>query len=232
MRARGARFIVLTGVTRGLGRALFEAFVAEGHRVAGCGRSKEAIAELARKYPAQSLHAVDVTDDGAVKDWAAAVLQNDAAPDLLINNAATINRNAPLWELSAEEFDPVIKVNIIGVANVIRHFAPAMVRRRDGVIVNFSSGWGQSTAPEVAPYCATKFAIEGLTQALAQELPTGMAAVPVNPGIIDTEMLRSCFGEAAGAYPSPEKWAQKAAPFFLALNARHNGQSLAVDAGA
>jgi hypothetical protein len=59
-----------------------------------------------------------------------------------------------------------------------------------------------------------------------------MAAVPVNPGIIDTEMLRSCFGEAAGSYPNPKQWAKKAAPFFLALNARHNGQSLAVDAGA
>ena len=75
-----------------------------------------------------------------------------------------------------------------------------VVARRRGVIVNFSSGWGRSTAPEVAPYCATKWAIEGLTQALAEELPAGMAAVPLNPGIINTEMLQSCFGAGAAGY--------------------------------
>ncbi|HUS35713.1 MAG TPA: SDR family oxidoreductase, partial [Verrucomicrobiae bacterium] len=143
-----------------------------------------------------------------------------------------INRTAPLWEISAEEFDQVMAVNINGVANMIRHFVPAMIARGAGVIANFSSGWGQSTSPEVAPYCATKFAIEGMTQAFAQELPPGMAAVPVNPGIIDTEMLRTCFGDAAGSYPTPKLWARRAVPFFLSLTPRHNGQSLAVDAGA
>src|SRR6185295_7668060 len=97
------------------------------------------------------------------------------------------NANAPLWRVPVEEFDQVIDVNIKGVANVIRAFLPAMIERGNGVVVNFSSGWGRSTAADVAPYCATKWAIEGLTQALAQELPKGMAAVPVNPGIIDTD---------------------------------------------
>ena len=84
-------------------------------------------------------------------------------------------------------------VNIKGTVNVIRHFVPAMVERRRGVIVNFSSGWGRSTRAEVAPYCATKWAIEGFTQALAQELPPGMAAVPLNPGIINTEHVAKLF---------------------------------------
>ena len=123
------------------------------------------------------------------------------APDLLLNNAATINPNAPLWKVSADEFSYVIDVNIKGVANVIRHFVPRMIERGSGVIVNFSSGWGRSTSPEVAPYCATKWAIEGLTRALAQELPAGMAAIPLNPGIINTDMLQSCFGESADDFP-------------------------------
>jgi NAD(P)-dependent dehydrogenase (short-subunit alcohol dehydrogenase family) len=230
---RNSKFIVLTGVTRGLGRALLEGFIAEGHTVAGCGRNAKAVDELRQMYPApHRFDTVDVTSDAAVKTWAIAVLADHEAPDLLINNAALINRAAPLWEINAEEFDQVIGVNISGVANVIRHFAPAMIKRGSGVIANFSSGWGQSTSPEVAPYCATKFAIEGLTHALAQELPQGMAAIPVNPGIIDTEMLRTCFGDAAGSYPTPKLWARKAVPFFLALSPRHNGQSLAVDAGA
>jgi NAD(P)-dependent dehydrogenase (short-subunit alcohol dehydrogenase family) len=96
------------------------------------------------------------------------------------------------------------------------------------VIVNFSSGWGRSTDAEVAPYCATKWAIEGLTQALAQELPEGMAAVPLNPGIIDTDMLRSCFGASASSYPNPAEWAKRAVPFLLKLGPKDNGRQLTV----
>jgi len=111
----------------------------------------------------------------------------------------SVHGKGRIWKISAKEFSEVIDVNIKGVANVLRHFLPAMVERKSGVIVNFSSGWGRSTAAEVAPYCATKWAIEGLTQALAQELPAGMAAIPLNPGIINTEMLQSCFGGSASA---------------------------------
>lgn len=158
--------------------------------------------------------------------WAESVLAEYAAPDLLINNAGLINRNARLWEVPADEFSRVIDVNVKGVANVIRHFVPAMVERARGVIVNFSSGWGRSTSPEVAPYCATKWAVEGLTKALADELPRGMAAVPLNPGVIDTEMLRSCFGAGAGHYADPDRWSETAVPFLLSLGPRHNGESL------
>ncbi len=128
--------------------------------------------------------------------------------------------------MPAADFDTVIDVNIKGVANVIRHFVPAMIGRGRGVVVNFSSGWGRSTAPEVAPYCATKWAIEGLTRALAQELPDGLAAVALNPGIIDTDMLRSTFAGDAGSYPAPDAWSKTAAPFLLALGAKDNGKAL------
>ena len=79
-----------------------------------------------------------------------------------------------------------------------------------------------------APYCATKWAIEGLTRALAAELPAGMAAVPVIPGIIDTAMLRSCFGADAGNYPDPAAWAEKAVPFLLGLGPKDNGKPMEV----
>jgi NAD(P)-dependent dehydrogenase (short-subunit alcohol dehydrogenase family) len=111
---------------------------------------------------------------------------------------------------------------------MIRHFGPAMVARKRGVIVNLSSGWGRSSEAEVAPYCATKWAIEGLTQALAQELPSGMAAVALNPGVINTDMLRSCWGGSAKNYPTPEQWAERAAPFILGLGPQHNGQPATV----
>jgi NAD(P)-dependent dehydrogenase (short-subunit alcohol dehydrogenase family) len=80
----------------------------------------------------------------------------------------------------------------------------------------------------VAPYCATKWAVEGLTQALAQELPTGMAAIPLNPGIINTDMLQSCFGNSAAKYPTADEWSRIAVPFLLKLGPRHSGQPLSV----
>lgn len=223
------RRIVLTGATRGCGRALAKGFAAAGHTVIGCGRTGKAIAEMrAALGGPHRFDAVDVADDAAVAAWATAVLETHGPPDILINNAATISRNAPLWEVPAGEFGAVIDVNIKGVANVIRAFVPAMVAKARGVIVNISSGWGRSVAPEVAPYCATKWAIEGLTKALAEELPKGMAAIPLNPGIIDTEMLRSCWAEGAASFPKPETWAAHAVPFILRLGPGDSGKSLSV----
>ncbi len=216
--------IVITGVSRGLGRALVEGFVARGHVVSGCARSPDAIAELRRRYPPPNgFTMVDVSRDDEVQAWAAEVLPG-GPPDLLVNNAGAINRNAPLWKVPADEFAHVVDVNVKGVANVIRHFLPAMIQRGRGVVVNFSSWWGREGAAEVAPYCATKWAIEGLTRAMAAELPKGLAAVPVIPGVIDTEMLRSCFGEEAAKYPDAAAWAEKAVPFLLGLGPEDNGQ--------
>jgi NAD(P)-dependent dehydrogenase (short-subunit alcohol dehydrogenase family) len=219
--------IVITGVTRGLGRALAERFMERGHTVIGCGRTQAEIENLRRSFDSRHDFAVvDVACDGQVNTWAAHVLQRHGPPDLLLNNAALINRNAVLWEIPTEDFDQVIDVNIKGVANVLRHFLGAMVEAKKGVIVNFSSGWGRATSPEVAPYCATKWAIEGLTRALAQELPRGMAAIALNPGIIDTDMLRSCFGKSAASYPKAQKWSERVAPFLLRLGPKDNGKPL------
>ncbi|MCS7305293.1 MAG: SDR family oxidoreductase [Thermoguttaceae bacterium] len=226
------RRIVITGVSRGLGRAMVEGFIDRGHVVAGCARSAEAIDELRRRFgPPHRFDVVDVAKEPEVARWAKAVLADSPVVDLLINNAALINRNAPLWQVPPEEFEAVIDVNIKGVYYVLRHFLPSMVARGQGVIVNISSGWGRSTSPEVAPYCATKWAIEGLTQALAQELPPGMAAVPLNPGIIHTQMLESCFGPEAASYPSPQQWAEKAIPLLLRLGPKHNGRPMSVGVG-
>jgi NAD(P)-dependent dehydrogenase (short-subunit alcohol dehydrogenase family) len=222
--------IVLTGVSRGLGRAMVAGFISRGHTVLGCARSAKAIGQLGREHgPPHAFQVVDVSQDEEVRAWAAQVLCDGGPPDLLINNAAVINRNAPLWRVRAEEFSEVIDVNIKGIANVVRHFLPAMLKRGRGVIVNFSSGWGRGVAAEVAPYCASKWAVEGLTRALAEELPAGMAAVPLNPGIINTEMLQSCFGAEANDYPDAAAWAKRAVPLLLRLGPKDNGRPLEVD---
>lgn len=219
--------VIITGVSRGLGRAMVEKFIEAGWTVAGCARNGQAIEELKEQHGKPHFFApVDVADENAVANFCTEALRRHGAPDLLLNNAATINANAPLWEVPAREFSQVVDVNIKGTVAMIRHVAPGMLQRGSGVIVNFSSGWGRSTSAEVAPYCATKWAIEGLSQAMAQETGGKVAVVALNPGIIDTEMLRTCFGESAGGYPSAAQWAKRAVPFLMKLGARDNGKAL------
>jgi NAD(P)-dependent dehydrogenase (short-subunit alcohol dehydrogenase family) len=228
MKESAPQRIIVTGVSRGLGRALVESFSKRGHVVCGCARSAKAIDELSRQYPPPHNFAeVDVTRDADVRAWAKRVLAG-GPPDLLINNAALMNRCAPLWKVPEQEFSQIVDVNVKGVVNVLRHFVPAMVDRGRGVIVNLSSGWGRGVSPEVAPYCATKWAIEGLTRAMAEELPRGLAAVPLNPGIINTSMLHICWGDGADNYPDAADWAARAVPMLLRLGPKDNGRPLTV----
>ena len=221
--------VVITGVTRGLGRAMAEKFIALGHTVLGCGRNRQLIDELRQKYPKRhDFDVVDVTSDEEVQAWMARLHKKCGAPDLILNNAGVINPTGPLWKISAKDFSDVIDVNIKGSANVIRNFLPNMIKKHHGLIVNFSSGWGRSADKEVAPYVATKWAIEGLTQALSMEIPPGLGVVALNPGIINTDMLQSCFGESAAHYPSATRWAERAVPFILKLDENDNGQALSV----
>lgn len=222
------RTIVITGVSRGLGAALVERFVEADHAVAGCARSEDALEALAARHPGALLETCDVADASAVESFAGSAIDRLGAPDLLVNNAALMNDLAPLWEVPAEEFDRMMAVNVSGTANVVRAFLPAMIARGRGVVVNLSSGWGRSTAPEVGPYCTSKWAIEGFTGSLADELPDGLAAVALNPGVIDTEMLRKCWAKGASGHENADAWSRRAAPFILGLGVAHNGAQATV----
>src|SRR5262249_54671306 len=164
MPLRSLRQIVITGASRGLGRAMAEEFARLGHVVHGCCRRTEDAAELNAKFgQPHRFAAVDVADAAAVAQWAGQLAAEAAGPiDLLLNNAAIITPNAPLVETDLDDFSRLIDVNIKGVFHVVRAFLPGMIAAGRGVIVNFSSGWGRSVAAEVAPYCASKWAIEGL----------------------------------------------------------------------
>lgn len=224
-----SKYVVITGCTRGLGRAMVTEFAAAGWTVAGCGRNTEAISALRAAFPAPHyFQSADVADEEDVMNFCAEVLKRHGAPDLLLNNAALINHSNPIWAVSAKEFSDVIDVNIKGTASMMRHLIQPMMKRGSGVIVNFSSGWGRSTSPEVGPYCATKYAVEGLSQAVAQETGGDVAVVALNPGIIDTEMLQSCFGGDASGYPKAGDWAKRAVPYLMKLGKKDNGKSLSV----
>ncbi len=224
-----SKLVLVTGVSQGLGRAMAESFIAEGCTVLGCARNEKAIAQLNQTYShPHHFTVLDVSQEQQVQQWRDTILSNYEPPELLINNAALINQSTEFWNVPTAEFDKIIDVNIKGVANVMREFLPSMMAKKQGIIVNFSSGWGRSTSPHVAPYCCTKWAIEGLTRAIAQELPSGMAAIPLNPGIINTEMLETCFGLSAANFPSADVWVKKAVPFLLKIKPQQNGQPLTV----
>lgn len=223
------RRIVLTGATRGLGRAMTHGFISAGHTVLGCGRNAELIQNLVREYPNHhDFQSVDVANWEDVHSWAQRLVKQYGAPDLLINNASVMVMPAPLWTVSDAEFTRIMDINVNGTVNTIRAFVPAMIQRSQGIIINITSGWGRSTSPDVAPYCASKFAVEGLTQALAQELPDGLAAIPLNPGVINTDMLKECYADEADHYPTADEWAETAVPYILNVRPEHNGMPLTI----
>lgn len=208
--------IVISGNRRGLGLALTQELEARGHLVSGFSSQAD--------VPNQ----VDVSSFSSVQAWAERILAEHGAPDILVNNAASVTPLAPLWEQSPEDFAKLVQINILGVHHCIAAFVPAMIARGSGIVVNVSSGWGRTTSPRVAPYCATKWAIEGMTRALAQELPKGLAAVTVDPGTINTDMLKIAFGNASRHFPDPDRWRIVAADLILSIQVGQNGAALSV----
>jgi len=222
-----SKLVCISGCSKGLGRAMAVEFHTRGWRVAGGARNAEALEKLENEIGDLCFfQAFDVSKSEEVENFAQSVEENLGVPDLLVNNAGIINKNAPLTQISPEEFASVLSINLGGIHNMIRSFVPRMEKRGNGIIVNFSSYWGQSTAPEVGPYCATKWGVEGLTRSLAQELPQGLATVAFNPGIINTDMLRSCFGDAASSHENPVDWAKHAVSRLEKIGLPDNGQTI------
>ena len=221
------KLICISGCSRGLGRALAIEFSTRGWRVAGGARNDGSLDQLRQTLSTDNhLQSLDVTIPEQVDSFSEQVVGKLGCPDLLVNNAGVINSNAKLKNVTPDEFAQVLSTNLGGTHNMIRAFLPFMEKEGKGIIVNFSSYWGKSAAPEVGPYCASKWGVEGLTRSLAQELPSGLSAVALNPGIIDTDMLRSCFGEQAAAYEAPAVWAKKAADCLIGLGPSDNGETV------
>ncbi len=218
------KFIVITGGSRGIGNALSNVLTADGHIVCSCGRSAKSKSDDSCHIYEQ----LDIRDFNAVNLWVSDVVAKYGAPDLLINNAAIINPLNFLESIEATQIKDLIDINVTGTIFVTKAFLPLMKKRRKGGVVGISSYWGREGAAQVVPYCASKFAIEGFSQSLAEELHAPMFSVCINPGIIDTNMLEICFGSSSSEYPNASDWAKAAAPFFLSLNRNHNGGSLTV----
>lgn len=233
------KLVVITGATKGIGRALAEEFIRMGLRVAGCGRSSRAIEELKKRYSSELFSVVDIKDEASVLRWANEVVSKMGIPAILINNAALINHPQVLWKVPTDEFRDIMETNVSGTVNVLRHFIPRMLGQKEGIIVNISSGWGlkgiSKFSPDCegwgnfSPYCASKFAIEGLTQSLSQELPQGFTAITLAPGTSNTDMLRKALPDAAEEYPSAHERAEKIVSYLLNIKPSDSGKHLSLE---
>ena len=223
--------VAISGASRGIGLALAREFAARGWRVAGCARSLGDECRVGDVYGPQldietSMSAVDVTDPAAVEGWARAL----GAPDVVVASAGVVNAPAPIWELGPESWEAALSVNVGGVANMARAFLPAMIERGSGTFVAISSGWGRRGKEGLSPYVASKWAVEGLVQAVALELPDPLRIISLDPGTgVWTPMLETCLPDEYDRYPSAELWAASAIEYILddALHAP-NGSALTV----
>src|SRR5213595_3339861 len=186
--------VLITGTSSGIGMATALAFGRAGHKVAATMRNPHRAPELARiatqeKLPI-TISAMDVDSDASVKEGIGRIVKEGGPVDVLVNNAG-IERIGSVEELPLAEFRAVMETNYFGAIRCIQAVLPAMRARRSGCIINVASVAGRIASSPMAPYTASKFALEALSETLAQEVkPFNIRVAIVEPGIIDTDMAR------------------------------------------
>ncbi len=224
----------VTGASRGIGHAIALGFRAEGAHVVGtrtvAGKADDSCAEWI---------VADFTDDAQIESCAERL--RAIGPDLLINNAG-INKIAPFVDIAPADFLAIQRVNVYAPFRLCQAAIPAMKTRGWGRIVNVSSIWGKRSRSQRGSYSASKFALDGLTTALAAEhAADGILANSVAPGFIDTELTRRVLGEAgiaavlgtipAGRLGTVDEIARLILWLASPENSYLSGQNIAVDGG-
>jgi len=183
------RVWMITGAARGIGARIVEAALAHGDAVVATSRDAASVQE---RFPAsEALLALplDVTDEAQAASAVQAALARFGRIDVLVNNAGYGLLGA-VEEATADEVRRLYETNVFGLLNVTRAVLPAMRARRSGHVINISSLGGYQSGPGFGVYCSTKFAVEGLTEALHAELaPLGIHVTTVEPGYFRTDFL-------------------------------------------
>jgi NAD(P)-dependent dehydrogenase (short-subunit alcohol dehydrogenase family) len=179
----------ITGASRGLGALMAKAAIADGNAVVATGRNAAAIDERLGESPAVLSVALDVTDEAQAKAAVKAAVEKFGRIDVLINNAG-FGLLAAVEESSDADVRRIYDTNVFGLLNVTRAVLPAMRKQRSGHVINISSIVGYQAAAGVGVYSSTKFAVEGITEALHAELkPLGIHATLIEPGFFRTDFL-------------------------------------------
>lgn len=175
------RLALVTGAASGIGHAIARAMAAAGATVWVADASAEAVA-AAGEDGVLTARVCDVGDPRSV----AALFADVGFPDILVNNAGIGGPSAPLEEMSVEDWNRTISVNLNGMFYCLRHVVPAMKAKRAGVIVNISTASTRTGLPNRLPYVASKAGVEGLTRNVARELgPFGIRCNAILPGLVD-----------------------------------------------
>src|SRR5882762_416777 len=179
---------LITGSSRGLGRALAEAVLAAGHKLVATARDPAQLADLVERYRDQVLaFALDVTDPHSANNAVAAAIESFGRLDVLVNNAGYGNIS-PIEDTSLAEFRSQIETNLFGVINVTKAAIPRMREQGSGHIIQLSSVGGRVGAMGRAPYSAAKWAVEGFSEVLAKEVgPLGIKVTIIEPGGFRTD---------------------------------------------
>ncbi|BFG79550.1 oxidoreductase [Paraburkholderia terrae] len=179
----------ITGASRGLGALMAKAAIADGNAVVATGRNAAAIAERLGESSAVLPVALDVTDEAQAKAAVKAAVEKFGRIDVLINNAG-FGLLAAVEESSDADVRRIYDTNVFGLLNVTRAALPVMRKQRSGHVINISSIVGYQAAAGVGVYSSTKFAVEGITEALHAELkPLGIHATLIEPGFFRTDFL-------------------------------------------
>ena len=188
----------ITGSSTGFGRLLAEEVLRTGGSVAATARKIQQIEDLERKYPGHALAlTLDVTKQEDVEKALADTLKRFGRVDVLVNNAGYGVAGA-IEEVSEAELMPMYETNVFGLLRVTRAFLPQFRKQRTGHILNLSSIGGLTAGPGWGLYQGTKFAVEGLSEALAQEVaPLGIHVTIIEPGPFRTDFLGRSGVEAA-----------------------------------
>ncbi|OKH72299.1 oxidoreductase [Mycobacterium sp. SWH-M1] len=183
---------LISGASRGLGRAITEAALAAGHRVVAGVRSASALDALATEFPdTLSVVPLDVTDDGQVRAAITHAVNQFGRLDVLVNNAGYANIGA-IEDVDFEDFRTQIDTNFLGVVRLTQAALPVMRTQRGGHIVQISSVGGRLTRPGLAAYQSAKWAVTGFSSVLAQEVaPLGITVTVLEPGGMRTDWAGS-----------------------------------------
>lgn len=206
--------VLVTGTSTGIGLATALLFARAGHKVYATMRNPARAPELGEKTKQEKLpiqiSVMDVDSDASVETRIAGILKEAGQIDVLVNNAG-VERTGSVEELPLAEFRAVMETNYFGVLRCVQALVPQMRQRRSGCIINVASVAGHVANSPMAPYTASKFALEALSETLAQEMKTFNVHVAiVEPGIIETPMATR-IGELStspSSYPQKRRFAQ------------------------